>query len=159
MAGNLKETIRTTLVEMFERGHPEVMENVSWLSFIGHDPVLGTLSLGDARELAKGFKVGFPDLHCTVVDAIAEGDRVACRWQMIGTHRGTFLGFEPTERRVVIDGIGFFRFHQDRVAEEWLEYDAFGLLRQLGVVPTMEELRERHASETLRAEAATHVPH
>ena len=45
-----------------------------------------------------------------------------------------------------LEGIGFFRFHGGRVAEEWLEYDAFGLLRQLGLVPTMEELRERHTS-------------
>ena len=153
MTGDPKGTIRTALVGMFDRGHPEIMENVSWLSFIGHDPVRGTLSLGETRDLAKGFKVGFPDLHCSVLDVISEGDRVACRWRMTGTHRGTFLGFEPTGRRVVLDGIGFFRFHDERVAEEWLEYDAFGLLRQLGVVPTMDELREEHASEAESSEA------
>ena len=114
MAGDLKETIRMALVDMFDRGHPETLENIGWLSFIGHDPVRGTLSLGETRDLAKGFRAGFPDLHCSVLDAISEGDRVACRWRMTGTHRGAFLGFEPTGRRVVLDGIGFFRFHEDR---------------------------------------------
>jgi len=157
MAGDLKETIRMALVDMFDRGHPETLENIGWLSFIGHDPVRGTLSLGETRDLAKGFRAGFPDLHCSVLDAISEGDRVACRWRMTGTHRGAFLGFEPTGRRVVLDGIGFFRFHEDRVAEEWLEYDAFGLLRQLGVVPTMDELREQHGKETAGSE--NHASH
>jgi steroid delta-isomerase-like uncharacterized protein len=153
MARDLKEMSRMALVEMFERGHPEILENVGWLSFIGHDPVHGTLSLGETRELAKGFNAGFPDLRCSVLEAIAEDDRVACRWRMEGTHRGAFLGFAPTGRRVVLEGIGFFRFHDDRVAEEWLEYDAFGLLRQLGVVPTMDELRMQHAKETAGREA------
>jgi predicted ester cyclase len=147
MARDPKETIRMALVEMFDRGHPEILENVGWLSFVGHDPVRGTLSLGETRDLAKGFKVGFPDLRCSVLDAISESDRVACRWRMTGTHRGPFLGFEPTGRRVVLDGIGYFRLHDDRVAEEWLEYDALSLLRQLGVVPAMDELREQHARE------------
>jgi predicted ester cyclase len=157
MAGDLKETIRMALVDMFDRGHAETLENVAWLSFIGHDPVRGTLSLGETRDLAKGFKAGFPDLHCGVLDAISEGDRVACRWRMTGTHLGAFLGFEPTGRRVVLDGIGFFRFHDDRVAEEWLEYDAFGLLRQLGVVPTLDEVRKQHAIKTAASES--HASH
>ncbi len=152
MAGDLKEMSRLALMEMFDRGHPDILANVAWLSFIGHDPVRGTLSLGGARELAKGFKGGFPDLRCTILEAIAEGDRVACRWRMAGTHQGAFLGFEPTGRRVVLEGIGYFRFHHERVAEEWLEYDAFGLLRQLGVVPTMDELRRQHADETAAGE-------
>jgi predicted ester cyclase len=157
MAGDIKETSRLALMEMFDRGHPDVLKNVGWLSFIGHDPLRGTLSLGDTRELAKGFVAGFPGLRCTTLDAISEGDRVACRWRMEGTHGGTFLGFEPTSRHVVLEGIGFFRFHEGRVAEEWLEYDAFGLLRQLGVVPTMEELRSQHANETAGGE--THASH
>lgn len=148
MTGDHKEMSRLALMEMFDRGHPDVLENVGWLSFIGHDPIRGTLSLGETRELAKGFGAGFPDLHCSILDAVAEGDRVACRWRMEGTHRGPFLGFEPTGRRVVLEGIGFFRFHEGRVAEEWLEYDAFGLLRQLGLVPTMDELRVKHEIET-----------
>lgn len=157
MAGDLKEMSRQALMEMFDRGHPDVLENVGWLSFIGHDPVRGTLSLGEARELAKGFGAGFPDLRCSILDAISENERVACRWRMEGTHRGTFLGFEPTSRHVLLEGIGFFRFHEGRVAEEWLEYDAFGLLRQLGVVPTMDELRATHASETAGGEV--HASH
>lgn len=152
MAGDIKEMSRMALMEMFDRGHPDILANVAWLSFIGHDPVRGTLSLGDTRELAKGFRVGFPDLRCTVLDAVAEDDRVACRWRMVGTHQGAFLGFAPTRRRVALEGIGFFRFHDGRVAEEWLEYDAFGLLRQLGVVPTMDELREQHANESAAGE-------
>ena len=155
MADDLKEMSRMALMEMFDRGHPEILANVAWLSFIGHDPVRGTLSLGETRDLAKGFKAGFPDLHCIVLDAISEGGRVACRWRMEGTHRGSFLGFEPTGHRVVLEGIGFFRFHGDRVAEEWLEYDAFGLLRQLGVVPTMDDLRKQHADETAAGGAYT----
>ena len=152
MTGDLKEMSRLALMEIFDRGHPDVLEDVGWLSFVGHDPVRGTLSLGETRELAKGFGAGFPDLRCSILDAVCEDDRVACRWRMVGTHQGPFLGFAPTGRRVDLEGIGFFRFHGGRVAEEWLEYDAFGLLRQLGLVPTMEERRERHESGTASGE-------
>ena len=99
MTGDLKEMSRLALMEIFDRGHPDVLEDVGWLSFVGHDPVRGTLSLGQTRELAKGFGAGFPDLHCSILDAVTEHDRVACRWRMVGTQQGPFLGFAPTGRR------------------------------------------------------------
>jgi predicted ester cyclase len=43
--------------------------------------------------------VGFPDAAATLEDILAEGDRVAYRTTIRGTHRGTFQGIPPTGRR------------------------------------------------------------
>jgi predicted ester cyclase len=141
MAMEIKALARECIEELFDRGRTSYLQDVSELSYVGHDPVHAkSVSLDDAREIAESFRAGFPDLRCAVNDVVTEGDRVVCRWRMTGTHRGPFLGFTPTGRSVAFDGISEMRFHGSRLAEQWTLYDCLGLLQQLGVVPSMEEL-------------------
>src|SRR5512139_582315 len=101
MATEIKALARKTIEEIFDRGHPSYLVDVSELSYVGHEPTSErSVSLHDAKEIAASFKEGFPDLRCDVIDAVTEGDIVACRWRMSGTHRGPFLGFAPTGRAV-----------------------------------------------------------
>ena len=77
----------------------------------------------------------FPDLHVTVEDLIAEGDKVVGRNTVTGTHRGEFMGLPATGRSVVYDEIFIFRFVDGRiVAETWGVVDVFSQLRQLGAL-------------------------
>ena len=85
---------------------------------------------------------GFPDLHHTLADVLAEGDLVAYRFTAAGTHEGAFHGIEPTGRSVEITGLGIARIAGDEIAEVWLNYDALGLMRQLGVVGSPEPPHE-----------------
>jgi predicted ester cyclase len=146
MSADIKSLARKTIDEMFDRGHPTFLADISELSFIGHDPTNPrSLSLGEEEQIAVGFREGFPDLRCDVLDCVTEGDRVMCRWRMRGTHRGPFLGFAATGRGVQFDGLTEMRFHGSRLAEQWTLYDCFGLLHQLGVLPSLGELAERRA--------------
>jgi steroid delta-isomerase-like uncharacterized protein len=77
----------------------------------------------------------FPDLRVSVEDLIAEGDRVVGRNVVTGTHRGPYMGLEPTGRSVRYDEIFIFRFVDGRIAETWGVVDVLSQMRQLGAVP------------------------
>lgn len=141
MAMDIRALARTTIEELFDQGRTGYLDEISELSYVGHDPVSrGAVSLDDQKRIAESFRAGFPDLRCAVLDAITEGDRVVCRWRMNGTHQGPFLAFAPTGRRVAFDGISEMRFRDGRLAEQWTLYDCLGLLHQLGLLPSLEDL-------------------
>jgi steroid delta-isomerase-like uncharacterized protein len=83
----------------------------------------------------QGFRAAFPDARFTVEDMVAEGDRVAARLTMRGTHLGPLNGVPPTGRTVVVSGMSLERVADGRIVEGWNENDALGLLQQLGVLP------------------------
>ena len=68
-------------------------------------------------------------------DLIADGDAVVVRRTMRGTHQGEFMGFGPTGRAVTFSGIWLARLNGGRLQEQWVSFDALGLLRQLGAIP------------------------
>lgn len=88
----------------------------------------------------EGFKqfvtllyTAFPDLHHTVEDQIAENDKVVNRVTARGIHQGYFQGIAPTSRQVIITDILITRIKGGKVIELWAQFDALGLLQQLGV--------------------------
>jgi steroid delta-isomerase-like uncharacterized protein len=76
----------------------------------------------------------FPDLHLTVEDMIAEGDKVVVRNTVTGTHRGEYMGLPPTGNSVTYNEIFIFRFVDGRVAETWGVVDVLSQMKQLGVI-------------------------
>ena len=83
----------------------------------------------------QGFRAAFPDARFIVEDMIAEGDRVAARLTMRGTHLGPLNGMPATGRPVVVSGMSIERIADGRIVEGWNETDALGMLQQLGVFP------------------------
>ena len=77
----------------------------------------------------------FPDLHLTIEDLIAEGDKVVWRLNSKGTHKGPFMGIPATGKTASITGIVIFRLENSRIMEGWVNIDTLGLLQQLGVIP------------------------
>jgi predicted ester cyclase len=75
----------------------------------------------------------------TFEDQIAEGDKVASRWTMRGTHTGELLGIAPTGKQATMTGIVISRLAGSTIAEEWENFDQLGLLQQLGVIPSPAE--------------------
>lgn len=91
----------------------------------------------------EGFKVGlamvraaFPDWTSIPADLVVEGDRVAGRWTVTGTHEGDFMGIPATGRSITMAEAGVLRFEDGRLVELWRVADELALLRQLGVLPT-----------------------
>jgi steroid delta-isomerase-like uncharacterized protein len=87
------------------------------------------------KQLLSMFHQAFPDWRETVDDVIAEGNKVVIRVTGTGTHEGDFQGIPPSHKRVTATGVGIGRIANGRIAESWAEYDALGLLRQVGAVP------------------------
>jgi predicted ester cyclase len=76
----------------------------------------------------------YPDIHLTVDDLIAAGDKIVARNTVTGTHRGEFMGTAPTGKSVTYNEIFIFRFENGRVAETWGVVDVFAQMRQIGVL-------------------------
>src|SRR6185503_7558435 len=79
---------------------------------------------------------GFPDIQWTLEEMIAEGDMVAARFTMRGTHRGDFFGVPPTEKPIVVQAMNFYRLSGGQFVEERGQPDLLGLLQQIGAAPT-----------------------
>lgn len=87
------------------------------------------------RQVMGMFFAAFPDMHVEVTDIIAEGDKVASRGTMRGTHQGEFMGVLATGKPIEIGYIDVWRFENGKGVENWVQMDTLGLLQQLGVVP------------------------
>jgi len=83
------------------------------------------------RHFYRLFREAFPDLHVTVEDVIAEGDKTAVRFSFRATHSGHGLGVAPTGRPVSVTGMVMMRWADGKIAEAWNEFDAAALLRQI----------------------------
>lgn len=100
----------------------------------------GTLrGIEAVRQYYGQFAAAFPDARLSFADMLAEGDRLAIRFRVAGTHRGDFMGLPPTGRPFAISGITILRFAGGKCVERWSEADYLGLMRQLGALPTPAE--------------------
>ena len=105
---------------------------------VGHFPGLPPVQgLDTFKQLVSGMLTAFPDLHVTVEDLIAEGDKVVFRQTWRGTHQGAFQGIRPTGKQVTFTGIAICRIVGGKIAEEWAVHDDLGLMQRLGAIPQM----------------------
>ena len=81
-----------------------------------------------------------PSGEHAVGDLTDAGDKVVCRWSASGTHKGELRGIAPTGNKIQITGITICRLSNGKIAEQWVVWDCFGMMQQLGVVPKTEKL-------------------
>ena len=87
-----------------------------------------------AKAAHRIMLAGFPDYQTIIDDLFAEGDKVAARITMSGTHTGSFMGIPPTNKHVSLTGIYIARIADGKIVEHWGEEDGVSLLQQLGVL-------------------------
>ncbi|KAF9949973.1 hypothetical protein BGZ72_008273 [Mortierella alpina] len=80
-------------------------------------------------------RAGFPDIQWTLEEMVAEGDRVAARFIMNGTHQGTFFGVPPTGKKISVQAMNMYRLSNGMFIEEYGQPDMLGLLKQIGAIP------------------------
>jgi steroid delta-isomerase-like uncharacterized protein len=88
------------------------------------------------KQSMNRFITAFPDLHVTITDTVAEGDKVAIWYSVQGTQTGDFEGIRATGKQARWSGADFFRIEKGRIAECRFVDDSLGLLRQLGATLT-----------------------
>lgn len=89
----------------------------------------------EMKPFVANIRGAIPDTHISIDDILTDGDRVAVRVTLRGTHTGAGLGVPPTGRKVSIQGIIIVRVAGGRIVEGWNSYDQLGLLRQIGALP------------------------
>ena len=87
------------------------------------------------KDVIKTFRSAFPDLQLTVINEIAEGDKVVHHWTMTATHKGEFQGIPPTGKKLTWTGITIVRIADDKIVERRANVDVLSILQQIGVVP------------------------
>jgi predicted ester cyclase len=97
-------------------------------------PTTPPLSADVQKQRLAGIRAAFPDWQLTVEDMIADGDRVAFRATIRGTHRGTFQSIAPTGKPVTVFALDIVRIENGKFVEHWGGPDLMSLLQQLGAV-------------------------
>jgi len=98
----------------------------------------GTNTLESARENAVAALAAFPDLHMTIEDLIAEGEKIAVRYTYHATHAANVMSTPPTGKQATWTGISILHMVDGKVVEDWANTDLLGLMQQIGAVPAFE---------------------
>ena len=133
-----KAVVRRFYEEMLSQHNLEVAAELFTEDFVDHDADSpeGRLSgIEGAKQEVGVYIQAFPDMVVTIDDSIAEGDRVAIRGVLTGTHRGELAGIPATGKPVKVTVQQSFRLKDGKIAEAWLEIDRLGILQQIGAFP------------------------
>jgi steroid delta-isomerase-like uncharacterized protein len=143
-----KDTVQRIFNEFWLAGKTNVLDELLASDVINHDLSKEPISGRNAyKEWATGFRqvtaTGFPDMEIALDALVAEGDLVAKRWTLRGTHTGDYMGLPASGRQVVMAGNTLYRIQRGQVRETWWNYDALGLMQQLGAIPAPAEQAAR----------------
>jgi steroid delta-isomerase-like uncharacterized protein len=123
-------------IEVMNQGKLEVVEEIASPDFQLHIPTLPEPMRGreGLKQFAMRVRHGLPDVHFTIERHIVDGDQVAVRWTLTGTHLGEFLGIPPTGRPVTDVGSDLFRIAKGQIVEIRIIENDLALMQQLGVI-------------------------
>lgn len=128
------ETVRRLYDEALNQNKPELLP-----ALLSEDVLLHTATeergIAAYQALTERLRVGFAEMHFTIHDLIASGDRVAVRWSMDAKHAGPFAGIPATGKRVEQRANVIYRMESGKIAEGWAQMDQLGMLRQIGIDP------------------------
>jgi len=143
MSEHNKAIVRRLVEELWNKGNLSVADELFAPNYEHHDA--STLDFGRGPESEKKratlYRTAFPDVRLTIEDIIAEGEIVMTRWSCRGTHKGDLSGIAPTGKQINISGVTIDRVANGKLAEGWVNWDALGLMQQLGVVPELAKTK------------------
>jgi steroid delta-isomerase-like uncharacterized protein len=129
-----KSVIRNLMLAL-EKGDTNNLDQYFAPNWVNHDPSLPPMrGLEGAKQLIDLWSA-FSERRVTIDDTVAEGDRVAMRFTMSGKHTGAMMGIAPTGKTIHISGTGIFKIVDGKATDNWVNFDALGMLQQIGAVP------------------------
>ena len=127
-----KTLLHRYIEEVWEKENPAAVDNFLAPTYARHrSPTTPPLTREGQKQLLAAFRTAFPDVKITIEDVIAEGDKVAFRSTMRGTHQGEFLGIAPTGQEVTFGLLDVIRIEDDKFVEQWGGPDIYDLMQQL----------------------------
>lgn len=143
MSEQNKAIVRRLIDEVWNQGNLKVADELFAPTYTHHDPSTPDFGRGPESEKKRVnlYRNAFPDFRLRIDDLIAEGDTVVARWSCQGVHKGDLSGIPPTGKQFNISGLSLARFAGGKMTEGWINWDALGLMQQLGVVPSIGKAR------------------
>lgn len=124
--------------EVWNKGNEDMIEEMfaedgiaNGLNDAEGNPVRGHAGF---RSLQRAFRCAYPDLKITIEDSISEGDKIALRCRVTGTHTGDGLGLAPTDQPVEFTGLAIARIKDGKIVEAWNEFDFLKMYSQVGAL-------------------------
>jgi predicted ester cyclase len=109
--------------------------NIVFHSALGKE----TRGINELKQYMGALCDAIPDIHVTIEDMVVEGDKVAYRYTLAGTHKGAFMGIPATNKKVAVWILAIDHFAGAKMVEGWGRFDTLGFMQQLGVVPMPEK--------------------
>jgi steroid delta-isomerase-like uncharacterized protein len=137
-----KDVLRRVYEEVINTGELDRSGEFIAADMVDHEQAPGAEDLQGTELFNQYFSMirsAFPDFEGVVEDMVAEGDKVAARVTIRGTHRGEFMGIPSSGNRIEVTGIDIARFADGKMVEHWGNFDDLGMMQQLGVVPPLEQ--------------------
>ena len=134
-----KAVVRAWLDGWNARG-VEAVDDLFSERFVDHQTAGDVAGLEPFKERLRGLEQELGRGRFREEEVIAEGDKVAARTTLRGTHTGPFMGIPPTGRLVVQEQIHILRFVDGKAVEHRAVRDDLGMLQQLGVIPAREQV-------------------
>ena len=134
---NLKEIASLFTEDLWDKGNLSIADDIFQQQFTDHDPVQGQgPGVEGYKEMIAAFKSAFLDLRVRNEDVIEDEsqNKVVVRWTAQGTHTGELMQIPATGKKVSLKGVDILRVEDGKIVERWGEFDALGMLAQLGVI-------------------------
>jgi steroid delta-isomerase-like uncharacterized protein len=143
MSEGNKNVVRRLFEEVWNKGNLPLADELFASTYTHHDASTPDVGRGPESEKKRAtlYRTAFPDLRLTIEDIIAEGETVMTRWSARGTHKGDLSGIAPTGKQFIISGVSIARIANGKMVEGWVNWDALGLMQQLGVVPELAKTK------------------
>lgn len=138
MSEQNKAIVRRSFEEVYNRGNLEAVDELVSEDLVIHTGTRDIKGATHLKQYVRELREAFPDLHLTIDDQVAEGNKVVTRWTATGTHLGAYQGILPTGRHGRMSGIDIDHVVDGRAVECWTISDDLSLLQQLGVIPEPE---------------------
>ena len=133
-----KANARRAAEEVMSKGNLSLADELVDANYVGHQPGSPDFNgLEGFRQYMTMFRTAFPDIHLTVEDIFAEGDKVVMRYTARGTHKGDLMGIAPTGKQVTMTGTVISHHVGGKQVEAWVCIDQLGMFQQIGVIPPM----------------------
>jgi predicted ester cyclase len=130
-----KASGRRFIEEVINRGNVAVIDELTDPSFVDHSIRPGVPpTMEGLKGFLTQFRTAFPDLHYTIDDQIAEGDRIVQRLTGTGTMKGDFMGMPAANKSAKWSEIHITRLANGKAVEHWGVVDQMDMLAQLGFV-------------------------
>jgi steroid delta-isomerase-like uncharacterized protein len=134
MSDNIEIITRFELA--FRAGDQATIDELCALDLVDHNPAPDhEPTLAGFKEKVAGFAAIFPDIGEDLQDIVASGDTVATRWVVTGSQQQQFMGISANGQTVRVEGMNFYRLKDGRVTDIWTQFDAVGMMQQLGAIP------------------------